>query len=131
MPAPTSLTLKNALLADAVASGGAGVLLIAGSFFAAGLLGLPAALMLGIGIAFIPWAVVVGAAGLAATVNRPAVMAIIGLNLAWVAISFWAAFGPLLAPTLFGQVFIVVQALAVLGLAEFQMLGLKRSRRVA
>jgi hypothetical protein len=126
-----SRTLKAALLADAAASGAAGLLLIAGSFFLAGFLGLPAAVMLWVGVAFIPWTVLVAMTARGEQVNRPAVYAIIILNLAWVAASFWAAFGPVFAPTLYGKIFLVAQALAVLGFAEFQMLGLKRSRPAA
>ena len=79
MSLPMSRTLKFALLADAAASGGAGLMLIAGSFFMADMLGLPAALMLWIGVAFIPWAIGVGVTGAAASVSPNASDGVSGL----------------------------------------------------
>lgn len=126
-----SRTLKTTLLVDAAVSGGAAVILAAGSFVAAGLLGLPAPLMLWVGVALIPWVVALGLIGRGERASKAVIYTIIAANLAWVAASFWVAFGPVFAPTLPGKVFVVVQALTVLGFAEFQMLGLKRSAAAA
>jgi hypothetical protein len=128
---PMSRTLKTTLLLDAAFSAAGAALFIVASFVAAGLLGLPAPLLLWAGVVLIPWTAAVALAARGPNVVKTGVYAVIAVNLAWVAASAWIAFGPVFAPTLYGKIFLVAQALAVLGFAEFQMLGLKRSRATA
>lgn len=126
-----SRTLSTVLVVDAVVSGAAGVALVAGSFFLAGFLGLPPALMLWAGIALAPWTAVLLLISRQSRTSKAAVWAVIGVNLAWVAGSLFVAFGPAFTPTLLGKVFIVAQAATVALFAELQALGLKRSAAVA
>ena len=79
--------LRRALLADAVISGGTGILMAASAGFVDGLLGLPAVLLREAGILLLPFAALVG---WLATRERPplgAVKTVIVVNGAWVAAS--------------------------------------------
>ena len=126
-----SRTLKTTLTADAFISSAAAALIAFGAPVLHTLLGLPMAFMIATGASLIPFIVVLFWMIRQDRVARRLVVAIIALNFAWVALSLFAAFGPLLAPTLFGKVFIVAQAGAVLIFAEFQLMGLKRSPAAA
>lgn len=126
-----SRTLFTVLVVDAIVSGAAGVALVGGSFFLASILGLPPALMLWAGIALAPWTAGLLLMSRQTRISKALVWAVIIANLAWVAGSLFVAFGPAVAPTLFGKVFIVAQAVTVALFAELQALGLKRSVAVA
>ena len=76
--------LRYALLADAVASGATGLLMIAGADLLTGLLGLPVALMREAGLLLVPYVALVAFVGTRETISRPAVQAIIALNVLWV-----------------------------------------------
>jgi hypothetical protein len=117
--------LRLSLLADAAASGATGLLLAAGAEWLAGPFGLPAALLRGVGLFFLPWAALVAWLGLAAAPPRDAVRLVVALNLAWVAES---ALGmALLGASVLGQAFIAFQAAAVLGLAIAQAVALRQA----
>ena len=77
--------LRYALLADAVASGATGLMMIAGAGLLEGLLGLPAALMREAGLVLVPYVAFVAWVGTREAISRPAVQAIIALNVLWVA----------------------------------------------
>lgn len=126
-----SRTLSAALVIDALVSGVAAAVFIAGSFVLAGFLGLPPALMLWAGIAIVPWVAGLLLISRQSRVSRTLIWTIIVANLAWVAASLYVAFGPAIAPTLAGKVFVVAQAVAVALFAELQALGLKRSTLAA
>jgi hypothetical protein len=74
-----------------------------------------------------PWA-----AALLWMTRRPAVPAaalwtVIALNVVWVVESVWVALGGVVQPNVPGQVFIAVQALAVLVFAELEFIGMRRA----
>ncbi|WP_203075461.1 hypothetical protein [Falsiroseomonas ponticola] len=117
--------LRLSLLADAAASGATGLLLAAGADGLAGPFGLPAALLRGVGLFFLPWAALVAWLGLSAAPPRNAVRAVVALNLAWVAESALGV--ALLGATALGNGFIAFQALAVLGLAIAQAAALRQA----
>jgi hypothetical protein len=119
--------LRRALLADALVSGAAGIVMSAGAATLAPLLNLPAGLLLGAGLVLFPWT-----AALVWMTRKPAVPAaavwtVIGLNVCWVVESVWVALGGVVRPNVLGQAFIAVQALAVLVLAELELIGMRRA----
>jgi hypothetical protein len=117
--------LRNALLIDAVASGGTGLLMIAGASLLEGLLGLPAALLRGAGLVLVPYVAFVVWAGTREPIPGAAVWTIIAANAAWAIASAFLLMGSL-TPTLLGYVFVIGQALVVALLGELQYVGLKR-----
>ena len=120
----SSLFLRRALLADAVVSGAAGLLMLLGADLLAGLLGLPVALLRSAGAALIPFVAFVAYVG---TRDRPATAAVwivIACNALWAAVSFLLLIW--LAPTVLGYVFVVAQATAVAVFGELQLIGLRR-----
>lgn len=91
--------LRYALLADAIASGATGLLLIAGADLLTGLLGLPVTLMRDAGLLLVPCVALVAFVGTRETISRPAVQAIIALNVLWVAGSIGLLVSGWVAPT--------------------------------
>ncbi len=117
--------LRNALLIDAVASGGTGLLMIAGAGLLEGLLGLPAALLRGAGLVLVPYVAFVVWTGTREPISGAAVWAIIVANAAWAVASVFLLIGSL-TPTLLGTIFVIGQALVVALLGELQYVGLRR-----
>jgi len=123
--------LRYALLADAVASGATGLLLIAGADLLTGLLGLPVALMREAGLLLVPYVALVAFVGTREAISRPAVQAIIALNVLWVVGSMGLLMGGWVAPTALGTAFVIAQAVAVGVFAELQFIGLRRTQAAA
>jgi len=123
--------LRLALMVDALASGATGLQLAILSGPLGALFGLPASLLLGVGLFFLPYAAAVAFVATRPAPARFAVRAIIALNLTWVVDSvLFAAFsGALagLAPSALGVAFVLVQAALVLGFAAMQAVALKRA----
>ena len=82
---PIRLSVKT--IADAAASGATGLMMIAGAGLLEGLLGLPTALMREAGLLLVPYVALVAYVGTRETIARPAVKAIIAINVLWVAAS--------------------------------------------
>ena len=122
--------LRYALLADAFASGATGLMMIAGAGLLEGLLGLPTALMREAGLVLVPYVAFVAWVGTRDAISRPAVQAIIALNVLWVVGSAVVLFA-FVAPTVLGYTFVVAQAIVVGVFAELQFIGLRRSDTVA
>jgi len=123
--------LRYALLADAVVSGATGLLLIAGADLLAGQLGLPVALMREAGLLLVPYVALVAFVGTREAISRPAVQAIIALNVLWVAGSIGLLMSGFVAPTMLGTAFVIAQAVAVGAFAELQFIGLRRAQATA
>lgn len=123
--------LRYALVGDAVASAGTGLLMAAGARVLTGLLGLPENLLRSAGLFLLGYAAVVACVGLRATIRRAAVWAIIGLNAVWAIDSLILLAGPWVAATTLGTVFVLFQAIVVLGFAETQYFGLRRTGAMA
>ena len=123
--------LRYALLADAVASGATGLLLIAGADLLTGLLGLPVALMREAGLSLVPYVALVAFVGSREAISRPAVQAIIALNVLWVVGSIGLLMSGHVAPTVLGTAFVIAQAIAVGVFAELQVVGLRRTQAAA
>jgi hypothetical protein len=123
--------LRYALLADAVASGATGLMMIAGAGLLDGLLGLPSALMREAGLVLVPYVAFVAYVGTRETIARTAVQAIIAINVLWVAGSIGLLVSGFVAPTLLGYAFVIFQAIVVGVFAELQVMGLRRNEVVA
>jgi hypothetical protein len=120
-----SLFLRRALLADAVVSGAAGLLMLLGAEVLAGLLGLSVSLLRAAGAALIPSVACLTYLGTRERPARTAVWAVIACNAMWAAGSLLLLMW--LAPTVLGYVFVVAQATAVAVFGELQLIGLRRS----
>lgn len=119
-----TLFLRRALLADAVASAGTGVLMVFGAGFLTSLLGLPEVLLREAGIFLLPYAAFVGWMGTRIRLPEGLVWLVIIGNALWtvasIALFVWTA------PTALGYAFVLGQAVAVGIFAELQYMGLKR-----
>ena len=113
--------LRRVLVADALISAAAGIMMVAGANLLQGLLQLPYSLLMGAGLALFPWT-----AGLLWL----AVWTVIVLNVVWVADSAWVAFGGSYTPNTLGLAFIGLQAVMVAVLAELEFTGLRRAAPV-
>ena len=131
MPYQSNSFLRTVLLADAIASGATGLLMIAGAGLLAGLLGLPVALMREAGLVLIPYVAFVAWVGTREAISRRAVQAIIALNVLWVAGSIGLLLSGWIAPTMLGYAFVIAQGAVVAVLAELQFVGLRRGAAAA
>ena len=123
--------LRFALIADAVASGATGLMMIAGADLLTGLLGLPVALMREAGLLLVPYVALVAFVGTREDIPHGAVKAIIALNVAWVAGSVGLLVSGFVAPTMLGYAFVIFQAIVVGVFAELQVIGLRRTQATA
>jgi hypothetical protein len=123
--------LRFALIADAVASGATGLMMIAGADLLTGLLGLPVPLMREAGLVLVPYVALVAYVGTRANIPHGAVKAIIALNIAWVAGSVGLLMSGFVAPTVLGYAFVIFQAIVVGVFAELQLIGLRREAQTA
>jgi hypothetical protein len=123
--------LRNVIRADA-ASGGASALLhlvLAGAL--APLLGLPHALVVGSGVALIGYVALAAFISLCDPMPRALIWVLILGNAAWVVGCVAVLCSAQLSPTLLGQIYIGVQALAVAVLAELEWTALRRQAQLA
>lgn len=123
--------LRRVLWADALAGSGSAALhlLFAGPL--SSLLGLPGALITGTGIALLIYVALAGSLALQGTPSRPLLSLLVIGNFAWVMGCLALLFGGVVSPTPLGQAYIVVQAVAVLVLAELQWMAMRRTRGTA
>lgn len=119
--------LRRALFLDAVASGASGLLLLLGAGLLAGPLGLPENFMRLIGLSFVPFVAFVTWTGTREQPSAGAVQSVIAMNAVWVVASIVFLFSGWMNPTLLGNIFVVVQAVAVAVFAQLQFVGLRRT----
>lgn len=117
--------IRTALRLDALASGALGLLLAALAGVLDGPLGLPVALSVVVGLGLLAWAAFV--AWVAATARPGLVREVIVLNVVWVLASVVYAIAARDQLTGLGTAFVVVQAAAVAGLTELQVLATRRT----
>jgi len=122
-----SLLLRRALLADAIFSGTAAVVLTLGAGALAPLLSLPDALLRETGLFLILYAALVGWLGMRPMMPKALVTLVIVGNAVWTLASIALLFSGLVTPNLLGEVFVVAQAIATGVFAELQYVGLQRS----
>lgn len=123
-----SKLLKIAFIADAAACGGTAALQLAGGAALAQQLGLPAQLLTGTGIFLAVYAASLLALAQCRAVWKPLVWVIILGNVGWAAITLDLLVTGMLAPNGLGLAYLIVQSLAVLGLAGLEYAGMKASR---
>jgi hypothetical protein len=119
------------LLADAVVSGAAGILMIAGAGILGPLLELPESLLFWAGIVLVPYVALLLVLARRASTSRLLPMDVVLINGLWVAASFGILLSGAIAPNMLGAAFVVIQALAVAALGVLQLAGLKGAAAVA
>ncbi len=119
--------LRRALVADALISAAAGVVMTAGANLLHDLLQLPHSLLMAAGLALFPWAACLLWMARKPELPRAAVWSVIVLNALWIVDSAWVALGGGYAPNGLGQAFLAAQAVAVAVLAELEFMGMRRA----
>jgi hypothetical protein len=122
-----STLLRKALLSDAVLSGLTGVLLAFAANALTNPLGLPVGLLRWSGVILIPFAGFVAWLGTRDRLHRPLVFAVVACNALWALDSVLLLFTGWVEATLWGELFVILQAVVVAVLAELEFLGLRRS----
>ena len=123
----SSQLLRRALLADAMFSGIAAVLLAVDADALAPLLELPQALLQETGVFLLAYAALVGWLASRASVAKPLVLLVVVGNAAWTVGSIVLLFSGAVSPNLLGEGFVAAQALATGVFAELQYIGMRRS----
>jgi hypothetical protein len=119
--------LRFALKTDAAMTAANGLAYLAGFALLDGWLGVPAALLAGVGAFLLAFAVFVGRVATRREISRLAAGGIVAANLLWAADSVILLVVDGFTPTLAGQIVIAVQAAGVAGLAALQYAGLRRA----
>ncbi len=119
--------LRRALLLDAAASGGMGVLLLVAASSLESLLGLPLSLLRYAGAVLVPFAAIVVWVATRAHVLRGLAWTIFGANVLWTVASVLLLVSGLVVPTVLGGIFVLVQAAVVAGFAYLEYSGLRRA----
>ncbi|MCW5732142.1 MAG: hypothetical protein KIT20_15390 [Alphaproteobacteria bacterium] len=127
MSASNHLLLRRVLLADAIASAGAGLALALLSGMLADMLMLPAALLFWAGVSLIPFAALVLHVSRRDPLPRGAVLAIVAYNLLWTLDSVLILALGWVEPNAIGAAFVLAQAAGVAAIAGLQYLGLQRA----
>lgn len=120
--------LRTALTVDALVSGAAGILMIAGAGPLAPLLDLPRELLFWAGIALVPFVAMLVIVARRPAVPRLVVIDIVAINALWVAASFGLLASGAVAPNALGVAFVAAQAIAVAALGAWQALALRQAR---
>ena len=124
----SSPLLRQALVADATTSAAFGLLMLIGAGPLSGILGLPEMLLRIAGALLLPYSALIGWLGIREQIGKPVAWAVVLGNALWVADSLLLLVSGWVQPTSAGTAFVVAQALVVLMYAEFQLVGLRRSR---
>ena len=119
--------LRYVLFADAATCLVCGVLLSIGGGFLQNLLGLPVSIMFYAGLSLFPFVAFLIYAATRKSISKTIVWLIIGLNMLWTIDSFLLLVSGYVAPTNFGYVFVIFQALGVLMFADLEFIGLRKA----
>jgi hypothetical protein len=122
--------LRYALLADAIASGATGLLLIVGAGLLESFTNIPVALAREAGLVLIPYVAFVATVGTRENIMRGAVWAIIAANAVWALASVALLVSGWIAPNVLGVIFVAMQAAVVAVFGELQFIGLRRSAMI-
>ena len=123
----SSPALRRALLIDAGASAALGLLLVIAAGRLSPLLGLPEALLRGVGIFLIPFALSLLALAPRAAAHPSLVRLVVVGNLGWIVASVLLLVVGVVSPTLLGQLFVLAQAAAVALFTHLEHAALGRS----
>jgi hypothetical protein len=119
--------LRLALKLDAGVTAANGLAYLAGFALLDSFLGVPAALLIGVGAFLLLYAAFVAVLATSERPNRTAVIAVIAANALWAVDSVLLLAADGFSPDLAGQIVIAVQAAGVAGLAALQYAGLRRA----
>jgi hypothetical protein len=120
--------LRLSLNLDALATGTTGLLSAVASVALDDQLGLPASLLLAVGLVLVAGAVAVRWFATRPAIPRTFVLAVIAVNVVWALDSTLLLVVDAFSPTTAGQIAIAMQAAGVLGLALLQWAGLRVAR---
>jgi hypothetical protein len=123
----TSRFLKNALLLDAAASGAIGVLHLVRPQAMMDLLKLPEPLVQGTGLFLAVYVLMLVGLAACRTLWRPLALSVVIGNVLWALASIDILVLGMVEPSPLGEAYVIAQALAVLGFAGLQYLGVKKS----
>ena len=123
----SQILLRRALYADAIASGGMGLIMLALAGELGELLGIHSSLLRPLGIGFLPWAALLAWLASRSDIPRRVAWGVVCLNLLYAVDSILLLFTGWVELTTLGYLFVVIQAVAVAGLAELQWFGLRRA----
>jgi hypothetical protein len=119
--------LRLVLVADAVASGLTGLLLLAGAGLLESLLGLPAGLMREAGLVLVPYVTFVGWLASRSSTSVWSIDAVIACNAVWALASVLLLVSGFVSPTLLGYAFVIAQAATVALFGVLQYAALRMS----
>lgn len=119
------LTLRRLLLVDAAVSGATGLLMVSGAALLHAWLDVPVLLIRYAGLALIPFALLVVFFARSPRLSATKAWTVIAMNGAWVVASVLLLVSGWIDPNAVGVTFVLGQALAVAGLAEFQYSALR------
>ncbi|WP_043622153.1 hypothetical protein [Nonomuraea candida] len=120
--------LRLALAADAVVTGGNGLVYLAFAGPVGDLLGPDAGLLRGIGVFLLAYGAAVGLLAARRDISPAATKAVIAVNIVWTLASIAAVVTGAIGFSTMGAIWAIAQALVVAGFAELQIMGLRKSR---
>ncbi|GAA2211937.1 hypothetical protein GCM10009850_073980 [Nonomuraea monospora] len=120
--------LRLSLAADAVVTGGNGLVYLAFAGPVGALLGPDTGLLRGIGVFLLVYGAAVGFLATRRAISPAATKAVIAMNIIWTLASVAAVVTGAAGFTTMGAVWAIAQALVVAGFAELQITGLRKSR---
>jgi hypothetical protein len=124
-----STLLRRALQADAIVSGGLGVVMFIFAGQMTSLLGLSETILRYSGLSLLPFAALLLYLASRESLPRPAIWAVIGYNALWALDSFLLLLLGWAEPTALGYTVVIFQAIGVIGFAELEYFGLRRSEQ--
>ncbi|MET9340535.1 MULTISPECIES: hypothetical protein [unclassified Nonomuraea] len=119
--------LRLALAADAIITGGNGLIYLLAAAPVGALLGADAGVLREIGVFLLVYGAAVGFLASRATISRAATQAVIALNIVWTLGSVATVVTGLMDFTTIGAIWAIAQALVVAGFAELQIMGLRKA----
>jgi hypothetical protein len=119
--------LRRALQIDAIFSGMSALMLVFGAGILAPLTNLPESFLRNTGLVLVAFVLGVGYLASREVMSKVAVWAVIVINAVWTIDSIALLASGWLVPNLLGQVFIVMQAIAIGVFAEMEFIGLRKS----
>lgn len=119
--------LRYVLLADAATCLACGLLLTIGAGFLESLLGLPINLMFYAGLSLFPFTALLIYSATRKSISKTIIWVIIGINLLWTIDSFLLLISGYVAPTTFGYIFVIFQAIGVLMFADLEFIAMRKA----
>lgn len=123
--------LRNVLKVDALFSAIGAALMAAGAPIVAPLTGLPSMLLVGAGLALVPWTALLVYVMRQQSVARLIMVDVIAINAVWVAGSVGLLASGYIQPNWLGISFVAAQALVVAALTELQVIGMRKAKAIA